>query len=341
MNKKQIVALLLVASGLAACATTPLQLVNAFGDRKSCLPSAQEGLIGKILPNKISDDCRASFSKAGYLPELEAGVIDIGLAMQGENIVASSLSDDALQQQPDLEIGDRILSIDGQHVKTLDATTGMLFGTIGSTVSIVFGRGTMEFPLQLTRHPVNKPMQSMAMPEGPLLAMDSYSIKDNPTEQPTTMPKNRPPGFLQAIKNLFSSRTTPRITATAEKSPPTEPSPTSPWDYYSAVNPSMKENMVTPKTTTTDSYSAPSVMIATPPPLIMVGDQVCRARKHFIDIGNVEDQRADRILVAIDHIQLIRAPYTEFHHFGQERTWSPIKAWQPCSGDAPLFLNQQ
>lgn len=70
----------------------------------------------------------------------------------------------------------------------------------------------------------------------------------------------------------------------------------------------------------------------------MVGDQVCRVRNHFIDVGTVEDQRLDRILVAIDHIQLIRPPYTEFHHFGRERTWSPLAKWQPCSGDTPLFL---
>jgi len=341
MNKKQILTLLIMVVALASCASQPLYLVNAFGDRDSCSPSAREGIIGNILPNEVSDECKDALTKMGYLPEEEAGTIDIIPEMRDGYIVAASLPDDALQQQPDLENGDQILAIDGQKPTTTSAAQSMLFGAVNSTVTIIFARDHIELPVNLIRHPIR---DSTIMPEVVPLATDTYISQEAPPPAtdiealaPAAVTTNSDTNLLQHIKQLFSSFTTPSPQKeTAEKRP------TSSDPYSQTAPPPQAEPEVS--STPPDGYTAPSAiapLFPPPPPLIIVGDQVCRARQHFIDVGTVADQRGERILVAIDHFQLIRAPYTEFNHFGEERTWSRISNWQPCSGEAPLFLHPQ
>lgn len=320
MNKKQMLILLLMAAVFISCAKKPLYLVNVSGDRESCIPSSREGVIGKILPNQVSTQCKDTLIEIGYLPESEAGMIDITLEMKSGGIVALSLPDEAFQQQPDLENGDRILSIDGQNVTTVQDGRSMLFGTVASTASIIFARGAMEFPVHLVRQPMQN---SSVIPKVvPLVTADSYS--DN--AHVVTTDKKPVPKFLQIIQHLFL------------KKPEKDALPTSLVDHYSQVKLPMKKSDLKVSGVVNSPGVAPLDHDSTLPPLMIVGDQVCRARQHFMDVGRVEDQRGDRFLIAIDHIQLIRAPYTEFHHFGQESLWSPIKDWQPCFGDAPLFL---
>ncbi|MDX8413950.1 MAG: hypothetical protein R8J85_07665 [Mariprofundales bacterium] len=341
MNKKQILILLLMAA-LASCANQPLYLVNAFGDRDSCTPSARDGIIGNILPNKVSEECKTALTQIGYLPEEEAGTVNIIPEMRDGYIIAASLPDDALQQQPDLENGDQILAIDGQKPTTTSAVQSMLFGAVNSTVTIIFSRDNIELPVKLIRHPIH---DSTTMPEVIPLATDTYISQATPP--PTTKIEALAPAsekattsngatLFQHIKQLFSSLTHPPI------QPSDSENATAPSDPYSQTAPPAQAEADI-SNISSDSYTAPSAItpLFPPPPLIIVGDQVCRARQHFIDVGTVADQRGERILVAIDHIQLIRAPYTEFHHFGEERTWSRINSWQPCSGDAPLFLHPQ
>ncbi|MDQ6963622.1 MAG: hypothetical protein Q9M13_01735 [Mariprofundales bacterium] len=353
--------LLLITTALSACATKPIVMINAFGDSDTCIA---ESIMDKIVPHKVHDECKAALTKIGYLPADEAGTIDFAPEKRGGDIVVTTLPDEALQQQPELHSGDNLLSIDGVRPDSVKSAQSMLFGPVGSSIAIILGRESMEFPLQLIRTPIDKgPPEVIPLTDDSYSSRESHAQNESPTQnklhtqnreqKSAHEPKESPPfSILSRLKRLFSPSPAPSpspaqrattvtgSTAEIDQSPvdiySSPPSPARPHHDDTTAD-RITDNKLTENRVTADNYAtAPN-----PPPLIIIGDQVCRERQHFLDVGSVTDRRGQQLLVTIDHIQLINAPYTEFHHFKREQIWSNINSWQPCYGDSPLFIYPQ
>ncbi len=351
---------------LGGCAVEPLYLVNAFGDRERCLPEKRSSLIGAVLPAKTPRSCVSALAGAGYLPEKDAGFIAMPLAMEDGRIIATRLPEEALKQQPDLEAGDRLIAVDHQTVSSLDAARSLLFGKAGSRVSLTFDHNGDSLSVQLTRRP-NTTTSPITQPETiPLTGDSNATDTTNDTNAPRlrehrqndTYTAAEPPGgtpsLLERIRRFFSKNSEQKnasegsgLTRSSashhakmpEPDTATTPPPTTTHDPYTETTPmgESPEKLVVPQGD--NPYTLANILRKSPPPpLIIAGDQVCRKRRKFIDIGFVEKIRKPKILVTIDHIQLARPPYTEFHHFDHETAWSAFKMWRPCSGDPPYFL---
>ncbi|RMH53060.1 MAG: hypothetical protein D6682_00280 [Zetaproteobacteria bacterium] len=362
---------------LAGCADRPLHLINAFGDKELCQPKPRASIIGAILPGRVPEECTRALAEAGYLPREEAGTIPLALEMRDGELVVARIPDKALEQQPDLDPGDRLIAVDGKPVPTIQAARALLFGRTGTTALLRFDHnGT---PLEVTM--VRRAMLPPQPPRTSSRHRDPYSAagRDRPTTASTSHhPKHPPatpekkrghthrshPGPIQQIRAFFhritrfgaapqqkQERDRKASAAAREekegKSPPAvqAESAATVGDSYASIGPKGGKAPTPPRPSGGTAPSAPSPTVSGaqtalphPPPLIIAGDQVCRRRKRFIDVALVRTVRPPRVEVEIDHIQLIHPPYTEFRHFGRERLWSRLAEWQPCAGDPPYFL---
>ncbi|MDQ6950171.1 MAG: hypothetical protein Q9M26_00735 [Mariprofundales bacterium] len=292
---------------VAGCVSQPLHLVNAMGDDHACQPQPRNGLWGKVMPNHVSDACVQKLTQAGFVPRDAAGMVNIRLAMEDGQVTVRDFPSGVLLRQPNLMAGDTLLSIDEQRPDSLQSADAMLFGTKGSEVSLLFGRGELRFPLKMSRLPLVDATLAPGLPKVVPLHTDGGE----------TASSN---GGSMAKSVLAQSQTPSPIPVAAAMAPNIA-------DGYAQAD--------TAQPNTAPVFATPALPVR---PLIVAGDQICHLRDPFIDVGRVQEVRGSQVLVTMDHIQLASVPYTDFYHVNTRPQWSALAQWHPCSGSSPVFM---
>ncbi|MDX8409840.1 MAG: hypothetical protein R8J84_07380 [Mariprofundales bacterium] len=344
--------MMLIMLLLAGCAAQPLHLVNAMGDDEQCLPQSRQGVMGRILPQHVSEACVQSLTQMGFVSRDVAGMVNLGVAMSGRDVVVTTIPESALAQQPDIAPGDVVLAVDNQKPESVQAANALMFGRRGSEVALLLGRGELRFPLKLTRLPLAQAGLVEGVPQVSAVKTEVRQVEPvaevskeasaavlaaggvvTGAEIPAAeaVPKPAAEGFFAAMKHKVASYfTKSKQPAAVKLDQSAEETPAAAGKAEAADGTDLAADGVSiePELPEPDPLK----------PLIMAGDQVCHLRGRFIDVATAEEVRGQRLLINIKHMQLVNPPYTEFHHFSSERQWGALADWHPCLGEAPLFL---
>lgn len=150
---KNIFVLFLVSLFIVGCASYSQLMINAQGQMYRCGAYGQ-GLVGIAQANQIHEDCVATMRSAGYIELEKAGVIGVIFSQQAETdtiVSVLKVANGSPASLAGVRSGDIVHAIDGQPIRKAADARILLFGHLGTTVSIDLRRNNDAIVLHLVQ----------------------------------------------------------------------------------------------------------------------------------------------------------------------------------------------
>jgi len=113
-------------------------MINANGDMYRC-GSYGQGIYGVAQANQIQGDCLTSMRAAGYIEIEKAGVVGIIYSQQLSTdtlVTILKVAPKSPAETAGIRSGDILLAVDGIKVRKNTDASMLLFGNVGTTVSL-------------------------------------------------------------------------------------------------------------------------------------------------------------------------------------------------------------
>lgn len=135
---------------LAGCATPSTVFVTPLGTTIRC-EAHGAGYVGAPMAQKIHDKCVSDVQVSGALPISEAGGIGVLPSAEEKVVKVLRVSRNSPAEKAGMKGGVLILAVDGQTVKNWTDARRLLFGRIGTDVTVTFSDGASETTVTMTR----------------------------------------------------------------------------------------------------------------------------------------------------------------------------------------------
>ncbi len=142
--KSTLLLCVVVAMLTGGCASHSQVFVNAEGAMYRCATQGV-GLVPVLQAGKIQDDCVKSIRSAGYIEIEKAGALGILVSSVPPNIIKIiNITPNSPASGAGISVGDNITQINGVHISTLGEFKALLFGTVGTKVTLDLLRDSKE-----------------------------------------------------------------------------------------------------------------------------------------------------------------------------------------------------
>lgn len=143
---KKCIALIFILSG---CASYTKMMVAPDGQMQRCAATGF-GLIGMVGASNTTDDCVKNFKSAGYLEIEKAGVVGF---MVSDSMDILKVQDNSPAKTAGIQPGDKLVSVNGIPVKSPKDSSVMLFGDVGTKVTVKISHNGQDSDHELVRAP--------------------------------------------------------------------------------------------------------------------------------------------------------------------------------------------
>lgn len=141
-----------IASVLSGCVSQSQVYINPARQTVRCAWSGV-GITGMVASGISMSNCDTDYRNLGYIPLEEAGVTGLFLTKTDGSLEITKIAPGSPAAKADIKPGDVVVSVNGEKPANAGEAVKLLFGKIGSSVTVVLKGSPAPRTVDLTLVP--------------------------------------------------------------------------------------------------------------------------------------------------------------------------------------------